>query len=716
MLKAYQILEQVYGYTEFRPPQAEIIQTVLEGGDVLALMPTGGGKSLCYQIPALIRKGIGIVVSPLIALMQDQVSTLQQLGVRAAFLNSTQTLPQVLDIERALKANQLDLLYVAPERLLLERTLTLLDQLPIALFAIDEAHCVSQWGHDFRPEYQQLSKLVERYPHIPRIALTATADPRTRQEIIHQLSLQNAKVFAPSFDRPNIHYAIHDLPNAKQALWTFIQTQHREDAGIVYCLSRKKVDEVAAWLSTQGRIALPYHAGLDAKVRQQNQERFLREDSIIMVATVAFGMGIDKPDVRFVAHLNLPKSVEAYYQETGRAGRDGEPANAWMTYGLQDVITLRQMLAESTASEQQKRVEHYRLDAMLALCEMSTCRRQALLSYLGETGAKPCGNCDNCINPPSTWEATIPAQKALSCVYRTGQRFGVNYLIDVLLGKKTERVLQFNHDQVSTFGIGTEYSDPEWRSIYRQLLALGYLTVDLEGHGGLQLTELARPLLKGQSTLQLKKIIKRDKTKKAEKLAREKLTKSVITIEEQPLWEALRNLRMQLAQAQNVPPFTIFHDSTLLEVVKRHPSNLGELRKIQGIGEHKFTHYGGLIFEVLQQFPKNRLINNSLSETINTTLGLVLQGKDLSQIASERHIKVDTLYQHLAQAITVGVVSIHEVLPISEDAYNHIVNTFELLSSEGETKLKPVYEALEGAYDYGVLACVRAALGQSPSH
>ncbi|MBK8452606.1 MAG: DNA helicase RecQ [Thiofilum sp.] len=708
MQRAYEILEQVYGYSAFRPPQAEIINTLLQGKDALALMPTGGGKSLCYQIPALIRAGVGVIVSPLIALMQDQVSALKQLGVRAAFLNSTLNLQQVIDIERSLKAQQLDLLYVAPERLLMERTLTLLDQLNIALFAIDEAHCVSQWGHDFRPEYQKLSQLVERYPQVPRIALTATADPRTRQEIITQLSLEQAKIFAPSFDRPNIQYAIHDLPNAKQALWDFIRTEHRNDAGIVYCLSRKRVEEVAAWLSAQGRTALPYHAGLEAEVRQRNQERFLREDGIIMVATIAFGMGIDKPDVRFVAHLNLPKSIEAYYQETGRAGRDGEPAHSWMSYGLGDVITLRQMLAESTASEQHKRVEHYRLDAMLALCEMSTCRRQALLSYLGETGSPPCGNCDNCLNPPKTWDATVAAQKALSCVYRTGQRFGVNYLIEVLLGKRTERIVQFNHHQVSTFGIGTDQTEAQWRSIYRQLLALGYLSVDLEGHGGLQLTELARPLLKGQSTLHLKLSVKPDK--KAAKAERERLTKQALTEAEQPLWEGLRNLRMRLAQAQNVPPFAIFHDSTLLEMVKRHPHTLAELRRIHGVGEYKFEHYGGLFLEVLQAYPRLNAVNG-LSETINTTLSLHHKGHSPERIAQLRELKLSTIYSHLAEAIEVGALALESVVQLDGAELQRIISAFDLLD-ENTKALSPIYEALEQQYSYEILKCVRASLGR----
>ncbi|WP_020560146.1 DNA helicase RecQ [Thiofilum flexile] len=712
MQQAYQILKRIYGFSAFRFPQAEIINTLLQGEDALVLMPTGGGKSLCYQIPALVRAGVGIVVSPLIALMQDQVSTLQQLGVRAAFLNSTLNLSQVIEIERALKTQQLDLLYVAPERLLMERTLTLLDQLQLALFAIDEAHCVSQWGHDFRPEYQKLSQLVERYPQVPRIALTATADPRTRQEIIDQLSLQQARVFASSFDRPNIQYAIHDLPNAKQALWDFLQREHPHDAGIVYCLSRKRVEEVAAWLSTQGRTALPYHAGLEAEIRQRHQERFLREDGIIIVATIAFGMGIDKPDVRFVAHLNLPKSIEAYYQETGRAGRDGEPAHAWLAYGLGDVITLRQMLAESTASEQHKRIEHYRLDAMLALCEMSTCRRQALLSYLGEMGSQPCGNCDNCLNPPQTWDATVAAQKALSCVYRTGQRFGVNYLIEVLLGKRNERMVQFNHHQVSTFGIGADYTELQWRGIYRQLLALGYLSVDLEGHGGLQLTELARPLLKGQTTLHLKVSIK--PTKKAEKPKREKLTKTALSAAEEIVWEALRNLRMRLAQEQNIPPFAIFHDATLLEMVKHHPNSLIELHRIHGVGEHKLQHYGDLFLAVLQAHPRqnsNKINANGLglSDAITATLTLHYQGHSPEQIAALRGLKSSTIYGHLAEAITIGVIKLEAVISLPPDELRHIIDTFELLGSN--KTLTSIFEALEQRYSYDVLRCIRASLG-----
>jgi len=596
MLQAQEILHSVYGYDDFRLNQRDIIASLLAGTDVLALMPTGGGKSLCYQIPALVRSGVGIVVSPLIALMQDQVDALKQLGLRAAFLNSTLDHASAQAVERALQAGELDLLYVAPERLLTGRLLSLLDRTPLALFAIDEAHCVSQWGHDFRPEYQKLSVLAERYPQVPRIALTATADQRTRQEIISQLQLEQADIYINSFDRPNITYTLHEGQNARQQLWRFIDTYHYRDAGIVYCLSRKKVEAVAAWLSEQGRIALPYHAGLNAQVRQAHQERFLREDGVIIVATIAFGMGIDKPDVRFVAHLNLPKSIEAYYQETGRAGRDGEPANAWMAYGLQDVITLRQMMTDSRASEQQKRVEHHKLEAMLGLCEMTTCRRVALLDYFGEQGTEACGNCDNCLHPPESWDGTVAAQKALSCVYRTGQRFGVNYLVEVLLGRADERIRQFGHDSLSTFGIGHEHGQSEWRTIFRQLIALGYLSVDLDGHGALRLTEKSRPLLRGEISLQLRhdRAVEKKQKQKAQKAG------GIVRTEDQPLWEALRQLRLRLAQEQGVPPYVIFHDSTLMQMVVQRPRSLAGLGMISGIGEQKRERYGQAFLEAIQ--------------------------------------------------------------------------------------------------------------------
>ncbi|OGI50665.1 MAG: ATP-dependent DNA helicase RecQ [Candidatus Muproteobacteria bacterium RIFCSPHIGHO2_02_FULL_65_16] len=585
------ILHSVFGYEHFRGPQEEVIGTLMAGGDALVLMPTGGGKSLCYQIPAIARPGTGIVVSPLIALMQDQVAALKQAGVRAEFLNSTLDAAQARDIEAQLLRGELDLLYVAPERLLLERTLDLLARTKLALFAIDEAHCVSQWGHDFRPEYMGLNVLHERFPDVPRIALTATADEPTRREIVARLKLEDARVFISSFDRPNIRYRIsQNSANAREQLLRFIREEHAGDAGIVYCLSRKRVDEIAAWLAANGLMALPYHAGLAAEMRAANQSRFINEEGVIIVATIAFGMGIDKPNVRFVAHLNLPKSIEAYYQETGRAGRDGLPADAWMIYGLQDVITLRQMLESSESDDAHKRVERHKLDAMLGLSELTTCRRQALLAYFSETSPKPCGNCDNCLEPPETWDATVPAQKALSCVHRTGQRFGVNYLVDVLLGKDDDRIKRFGHDQLTTFGIGKELDNNEWRGVFRQLIARGLLAVDLEGHGGLRMTDLSRPVLRGEERLMLRRDAKPEKIKKtkAARAARSPFTQEA----DQRLWEALRARRLECARKQGVPPYIVFHDATLAEMVERRPRTLNDLAHISGVGERKLEAYG----------------------------------------------------------------------------------------------------------------------------
>jgi ATP-dependent DNA helicase RecQ len=592
---ALKILRSVFGYEQFRAPQAEVIDTLLHGGDALVLMPTGGGKSLCFQIPAIVRPGTGIVISPLIALMQDQVAALKQAGVRAAFLNSTLAADAARAIEQQLLRGELDLLYISPERLMLERTLDLLTRAELALFAIDEAHCVSQWGHDFRPEYMQLSVLHERFPDIPRIALTATADEPTRREIIARLGLGKARVFISGFDRPNIRYRItQGGGSAREQLLRFLRSEHAGDAGIVYCLSRKRVEEIADYLASQGLDALPYHAGLTAELRERNQTRFLNEEGVIIVATIAFGMGIDKPNVRFVAHLNLPKSIEAYYQETGRAGRDGLPADAWMIYGLQDVITLRQMLESSESDDARKRVERHKLDAMLGLCELTSCRRQALLAYFDDALPEPCGNCDTCLTPPETWDATEPAQKALSCVHRTGQRFGVNYLVDVLLGKADERIQRFGHDQLSTFDIGKEHSQQEWRGIFRQLIARGLLAVDLEGHGALKLTDACRPVLRGEQRLMLRREAQKPasaKGKGSAKTARAARTDFTCAVD-QRLWEALRARRLQLAKAQGVPPYVVFHDATLAAMVERRPQTLHELAQISGVGERKLAAYG----------------------------------------------------------------------------------------------------------------------------
>jgi ATP-dependent DNA helicase RecQ len=592
MEKAAQILTSTFGYETFRHHQEQIIEALVAGHDVMTLMPTGGGKSICYQIPALMRSGCGIVISPLIALMQDQVDAMKQLGIRAAFLNSTLSRAEQLEIEQDLLAGVFDLLYMAPERLLNPHMLKLLEQSDIALFAIDEAHCVSQWGHDFRKEYQQLSMLHERYPDVPRIALTATADQRTRIEIIEQLALQEASVFINSFDRPNIQYTITEASNSRDALLRFLSENHTDDAGIVYCLSRKNVEATAEWLNEQGRTALPYHAGLPQHVRLRNQQRFLREDGLIIVATIAFGMGIDKPDVRFVAHLNLPKNIESYYQETGRAGRDGLPANAWMTYGLKDVINLRLFTENSDSDEMFKRVMHQKTDAMLGLCELTTCRRQAMLAYFDEDMAEPCGNCDNCLNPPETWDATTATQKALSCVYRTNERFGAQYIIHVLTGKDDERIIKNEHDKISTFNIGHEHTGVEWRAIFRQLIAQGYLATDTEGYGVLKLTPKAWPLLKRSEEPQTVMLRALRKTSKAR--ARKKKSANMIELSTQDelLFESLRALRAKLAKEQNVPPYVIFHDKTLVEMAATRPATLDQMLETSGIGNEKLSRYG----------------------------------------------------------------------------------------------------------------------------
>jgi len=703
MKRAQEILQSTFGYDQFRHAQQDIIQELLNGNDALVLMPTGGGKSLCYQIPALVRDGTAIVVSPLIALMQDQVDALQQLGIKAAYLNSSLSSSEAYEVEQQLLNQELELLYVAPERLLNSQFLHLLDQCQIALFAIDEAHCVSQWGHDFRPNYQQLKLLHERYPAIPRIALTATADQRTQDEIIAQLQLGEARVFVNSFDRPNIHYAISEGNNPKQRLWTFLQDNHADDAGIVYCLSRKKVEAIAEWLTDQGRLALPYHAGLAQEVRQQNQQRFLREEGVIIVATIAFGMGIDKPDVRFVAHLSLPKSIEAYYQETGRAGRDGEPSNAWMAYGLQDVITLRQFVQDSKADEAHKRVEHQKLESMLGLCEVVTCRRQTLLSYFDETGTHACGQCDNCQTPPEKWDGTEAAQKALSCIYRTEQRFGVNYIVDILHGKSDERIQRNGHDQISTFGIGSDTPITEWRSLFRQLIALGYLDTDVERHGALVLTEKCRALLRGEQTLQLRK------QSKPEKITKEKKQKNSVRPQDESLWEALRALRLSLAEEHGVPPYVIFHDATLLEMLNSRPVTLVELSKVSGVGEQKLIRYGQYFITEIAKHPLSELLNNRLSSTVNETLICYQQGLDIEQIARQRDVKSSTIYTHLADAIEVGLLDVRDVLDLSDAEYNEIIFVLESQEDQEKGRLKPAYDELEGEYDYGILRCVQAS-------
>jgi ATP-dependent DNA helicase RecQ len=607
---AAKILLDVFGYTAFRGEQRAIVEHVVAGGDALVLMPTGGGKSLCYQLPALLRHGVGIVVSPLIALMQDQVDALSQLGVQAAFLNSSLDAAAAREVYTRLLRGELKLLYVAPERLMQEGFLDLLERMraenSIALFAIDEAHCVSQWGHDFRPEYRALTVLHQRFPDIPRIALTATADAPTRGEIIERLALEDAQHFVASFDRPNIRYRVTLKANARQQLQAFLDAEHANDAGIVYCLSRKKVDETAEWLKERGWDALPYHAGLDAATRNKNQRRFLREEGVVMVATVAFGMGIDKPNVRFVAHLDLPKSMEGYYQETGRAGRDGLPANAWMAYGLGDVVSMRKMLDSGEAPEERKRVERQKLDALLGFCESTECRHQTILRYFGEAHPGACAQCDNCLEPVDSWDASEAARMALSCVYRSGQRFGVGHLVDILIGKLTPQIEKFQHQQLTTFGIGKAHSQAQWSSVYRQLVAAGLLQVEMEAYGGLSLTEEARPILRGEREVWLRRDAEPAKRvgnsartgSKAEQGARAR--EAFAGANEDPLWLALKAKRMELAREQGVPPYVIFHDSTLLEILNLRPGSLTELGTISGVGQAKLTRYGDEFLRVVE--------------------------------------------------------------------------------------------------------------------
>ena len=592
---AHELLKRVFGYDAFRGNQQAIVEHVAAGNDALVLMPTGGGKSLCYQVPALLREGTGIVVSPLIALMQDQVEALRQLGVRAEFLNSTLDAENAQRIERALLAGELDLLYVAPERLLTARFLSLLERSRIALFAIDEAHCVSQWGHDFRPEYRQLTVLHERWPQIPRVALTATADPPTQREIAERLDLMQAEHFISSFDRPNIRYTVVQKDNARRQLLDFLG-HHRGQAGIVYAMSRRKVEETAQTLAAQGFTALPYHAGLPAEMRADNQRRFLREDGIVMCATIAFGMGIDKPDVRFVAHVDLPKSMEGYYQETGRAGRDGEACDAWLCYGLGDVVLLKQMIEQGEAPEERKRLERAKLDHLLGYCESMQCRRQVLLAGFGETYPQACGNCDNCLTPAASWDATVAAQKALSCVYRSGQRFGVGQLIDILRGADTDKIRQFGHHKLSTYGIGRDLDSRAWRSVFRQLVAASLLEVDSDGHGGLRLTDASRQVLKGQRQV----MMRRDQTASRERGSAPR-TGLPVQSHDLSLFNALRGLRAQLAKEQNVPAFVIFHDSTLRNIAEQRPATLDALARVGGIGGGKLARYGPQLIEVVRE-------------------------------------------------------------------------------------------------------------------
>ena len=590
------ILKQTYGYDQFRGEQEEIINHLIEGGSSFVLMPTGSGKSLCYQIPSLCREGVGVIVSPLIALMQDQITALAQLGISAGAINSSMSDRDVFEVKQKLESNNLDLLYVAPERLVMPEFVELLERVKVALFAIDEAHCVSQWGHDFRPDYTALSFLAERFEDVPRIALTATADKATRKDIIERLKLENGRTFVGGFDRPNIHYSILERNNPKKQVYDFIQNYHSEDSGIIYCISRKKVEDMAEWLQGKDINALPYHAGLPAEVRSENQDRFLREDKIIIVATIAFGMGIDKPDVRFVAHMNIPKSIEAYYQETGRAGRDGLPSNAYMIYGMDDAVMQRNWIDNSEAPELQKRIEHQKLNALLGLCEAAICRRQVLLEYFDDTG-EPCGNCDTCDTKPQTFDGTTPAQMALSAVYRTGQRFGMVYVVDVLMGKEDDRIIQFGHDQQSTFGIGKELSRQEWQNIFRQLVSRNLLMVDVQEHNGIKITEKGFAFLKKKESIDFRKVTIRKNTKADKPTKRKK--PALEDEEDQELFEKLKEARQLMAKKRRVPAYVIFHDKTLIELADQRPQSFEEMLEINGIGESKLKKFGQTLLDVI---------------------------------------------------------------------------------------------------------------------
>ena len=717
---AQAVLEKTFGYKSFRLHQQAIIASLLEGKDVLALMPTGGGKSLCYQIPALVRRGVGVVVSPLIALMQDQVDALKLVGVNAAYLNSTLSWTEVQDVEAAVTSGQLDILYVAPERLVQERTLQLLERTEISIFAIDEAHCVAQWGHDFRPEYRQLRILPERFPTVPRIALTATADARTREEIIAELKLQDAERYIASFDRPNIRYIIIEQGSVgnREKLWQFIETEHKDDAGIVYCLSRKTVDETAAWLSAKGRRAMAYHAGLPAEVRRRTQEKFLKNDGMIICATIAFGMGIDKPDVRFVAHLNLPKSIESYYQETGRAGRDGDAANAWLCFGIQDIITQRQWIAQGDGSEAHKQMQRQKLDALIGLTETASCRRQRLLAYFGEELDQPCGNCDTCLSPPKTFDGTLAAQKALSAIYRTGQRFGVGYLVDILAGKLDPRISKNAHDKLNVYGAGKDLKPDIWRGLFRQLMASGHIAADTDGHGSLTLTERARPLLRGEEQFLMREAAVSAKSTREKKTSQDASSSAAsLSSSGHDVYASLKALRHNLATEASLPPYVICHDRTLVELAQIRPRTATALHDITGLGERKIARYGAAFLEVIRSFapaaeaPQEKInLKHRLSTSATKTHELQQLGKAAEEIAKERGLEISTIYGHFAEIVETGIEEANALLALAPDELDEISAAFESCQTIETGKLAPAHAALGGKYDYGILKCLLAEL------
>lgn len=724
-----EILRSVFGFDGFIGLQESIINNVMAGGDSLVLMPTGGGKSLCYQIPAMLRNGVGICVSPLIALMQDQVQGLTQMGVRAACLNSSLDPHEAWDVEQRLETGQLDLLYVAPERLCKPGFLDLLARCNPCLFAIDEAHCVSQWGHDFRPEYMQLSVIKERFPDVPRLALTATADEPTQRDIVKNLQLEQAQVFATGFDRPNITYTVLPKNNSQKMLLRFIEENHPGDAGIIYRISRKKVEKTAAFLEKNGITALPYHAGLSQDVRYRNQERFMREEGVVMVATVAFGMGVDKPNVRFVCHLEPPKSLEAYHQETGRGGRDGLPSSAWMCFGMQDVAILRSMIDSGDANSTRKRVEHSKLGSMFAFLEAASCRRQALLGYFGEH-IEPCGNCDNCLNPVETWDGTEAAQKALSNIFRTEQRFGVSYLVQVLTGRKTDRIMNFGHDQVSTFGIGNDMSQDHWKSVYRQLLAYGMVSVDMDRFNALTLNDRSWPVLRGEQEVRFRTDPVLPKKTKKKKKPKSVVAEEILSNwEAEALFETLRDLRLSVAEEQSVPPYAIFPDKTLLEMVQYRPQDRNSLGCISGVGELKLQRFGEVFLMALkaheaehgrpgnvppipegraEQRQKKNDRKREFSDTAQKSLDLFLDWGDIDEVARKRDLKPASIWRHLSQAAQLGKIDYRQVLNLPDNEIDLIRNTLFAFKQKGIVALAPVFEALDKQYSYEMIRLVRA--------
>lgn len=713
-MDARKVLHDVFGYTQFRGQQEAIIQHVVEGNNALVLMPTGGGKSLCYQLPALLREGLTIVVSPLISLMQDQVDALVANNVRAAYLNSSLSQQQAAEVYRLLRSNSLDLLYIAPERLVLPNFLEFLDTLPLALFAIDEAHCVSHWGHEFRPEYMQLSIVCERYPTVPRLALTATADEMTRREIVQNLQLTDAQQFISGFDRPNIFYHIQEKQkNPHTQLLQFIRNKHQYHSGIVYRLSRKKVEMTAEWLQQQGFTALPYHAGLSAEMRKVHQQRFLQEENIIIVATVAFGMGIDKASVRFVAHLDMPKSIESYYQETGRAGRDGLDADAWMLYNTSDFVMLKRLLTNENEDRVFQHLVAHRLEAMLGFCELASCRRQVLLNYFGDIMPTPCGHCDVCQVRQERWDATEAAQKLLSCMYRTGQKYGAHYLIQLLHGRTTN-LREASHQHLSTFGIGQELDEQTWHLVIRQLIVQGYITLDLSGYGSLQLTPTARAVLRGETIV----YIRNSDTKKSNHRTSRQRSAENLTGTDQILWTRLTSKRQELAEALGRAPYLIMHNSVLADIVRYRPNTPKLLAKIHGVGKQTIEKYGEAFLDIIaaheaqyNDCAQEDISMSLCSETVQSTLDLVKEGKKIQQIATLRGLKPQTIYQHCAQGIEIGLIPLESVLTLADDELTEISDYMvEQIQNSIENKvgLTTVYEYFRQSYDYRVLSLIRA--------